>query len=146
MKNEIRRLLVGSVLAGCALAGGCDENHSGGSPGARVDDHAEEIMSSTAKAEARQWMTDPKHVLFKADPKEVGQFVEDFYKAGAVQVLIGDIEEHDGTLYGESLLVVLPQGKDLRAKIFEVVGRADMAFENDPVSDKGQKYLYWSLD
>ncbi len=91
-------------------------------------------------------MKQPKHVFFKADPKQVGQFVEAFYGAGATQVLIADIEEHEGTQYGEALLVVLPKDSGIRARLFEVGGRADTAFQNDPVSDKGQKYLYYSLD
>ena len=33
-----------------------------------------------------------------------------------------------------------------RAKLFDIGCRAYTAFENDPVSDKGQKYLYYSLD
>jgi len=146
MKKEIRRLLVGSILAGCALVGGCDKHPPEGSLETRVDKHGEEILASSAKAEARQWMKEPKHVFFKANAKEVAQFVEEFYQAGAVRVLIADIEEHDNTQFGESLLVELPQAADLRAKIFEVGGRADTAFQNDPVSDKGQKYLYYSLD
>jgi hypothetical protein len=72
--------------------------------------------------------------------------VEEFYGAGATQVLIADIEEHDGTQYGEALLIVLPKEAGARAKLFEVGARADTAYQNDPVTDKGQKYLYYSLD
>jgi hypothetical protein len=42
--------------------------------------------------------------------------------------------------------VVLPKDKDARTKIFEVGSRADAAYQNDPTTDKGQKYLYYSLD
>jgi len=158
MKYEIRNVIVSAVLLAMALCGGCgkhqsttsggtqSEGQSEGSLEARVDKHGEEILASSAKAEARQWMKQPKHVFFKADPKQVGQFVEEFYRAGATQVLVADIEEHDGTQYGEALLVVLPKDSGVRAKLFEVGGRADTAFQNDAVSDKGQKYLYYSLD
>ena len=81
---------------------------SGGSSGqskgstADIDKHGEQIMASSTKAEAREWMKQPKHVFFKEDPKVVAQFVEDFYQAGAVQVFIGDVEDHDGTQYGHA--------------------------------------------
>lgn len=155
----MKRLFTASLLLTLALASGCNNSNSpGASSGgdsdgdskgalvARIDKHGDEIMSGTTKAEAREWMKQPKHVFFKADPKQVGQFVEDFYSAGATQVLIADIEEHDGVQYGESLLVVLPKDKAARTKVFEVGARADTAFEDDPVSDQGQKYFYNGLD
>jgi hypothetical protein len=158
MRNVIRILLIGSTLAVFALVGGCSkqqstatadsasEAESQGSLEARVDKHGDKIMASSAKAEARQWMKQPSHIFFKADPKAVAQFVEDFYRAGAAQVLIADIEEHEGKQFGEALLVVLPKDASVRVKLFEIGSRADTAFQNDSVSDRGQKYLYYSLD
>ena len=135
-----------STSGGATTASGDSDDDSQGSLVTKIDKHGEEIMAGTTKAEAREWMKQPKHVFFKADPKQVAQFVEDFYQAGAEQVLIADIEEHDGVQYGESLLVVLPKDKAARAKLFLVESRADTAFEDDPVTDQGQKYLYNSLD
>ena len=153
----MKTLLTSSLLIALVLASGCSKSRStaagdGSSEQSQdsliagIDKHGDEIMASSAKAEARQWMKQPKHVFFKADPKEVAQFVEDFYQAGAVQVFIADIEEESGNQYGESLLVVLPKDANARAKLFEVEARADTAFQDDPVSDKGQKYLYNGLD
>src|SRR5579872_3593051 len=115
MRNQIRTFLVGSSLFVFALSPGCNKQQSTSSGSnnsssqsddqsqdsleAKVDKHGDEIMASSAKAEARDWMKQPKHVFFKTDAKQVAQFVEDFYKAGANQVLIGDIEEHDGAQY-----------------------------------------------
>jgi hypothetical protein len=76
----------------------------------------------------------------------VAQFVEEFYDAGAMQVFIADIAEQGGNQYGESLLVVLPKDANTRGKLFEIGARAETAFQDDAVSDKGQKYLYYSLD
>jgi len=158
MKNLIRNILFGTTLIGLTLACGCrkqpdvttadnpPEESSTDSLEARIDKHGVEIMASSDKAEARQWMKQPAHIFFKADPKAVAQFVEDFYQAGAAQVFIADIEEHEGKQYGESLFIVLPKEPALRTKIFEVGSRADTAFQNDSVTDKGQKYLYYSLD
>ncbi|HMF15373.1 MAG TPA: hypothetical protein VKE94_23825 [Gemmataceae bacterium] len=113
---------------------------------ARIDRHGDAIVASAAKAEARQWMNHPSHLFFKANSKEVGRFVEEFYAAGASQVVIADIEEHEGKQFGEGLLVVLPREPSARSKLFEIGARAAAAFQDDPVTDKGQKYLYYSLD
>ena len=158
MKTKFTQWMAGLMLIALALASGCNKAGSGSSASSgdadddkgtleeRVDRHGDEVMTSTTKAEAREWMKQPKHVFFKADAKQVGKFVEDFYGAGATQVLICDIEEEEGAQYGEGLLVVLPTDKDARKKLFEVDARANTAFQNDSTSDKGQKYLYYSLD
>jgi hypothetical protein len=123
-----------------------DEPESEDSLEARVDKHGDKVMASSAKAEARHWMKQRSHVFFKAAPTKVAKFVEQFYAAGAKEVLIADIEEHDGLEYGEALLIVLPNEPKARAKLFNIGSRAETAFDNDAVSDKGQKYLYYSLD
>jgi hypothetical protein len=148
MKN-ITHLISALAFAALALSTGCEKLSSG--PGAdtlegRIDKHGDEIMASSAKGEARDWMKQPSHISFEKDPKGLEKFVEDFYAAGATQVLIGDIEEHDGKQFAGSLLVVLPKDSAARAKIFEVGARANTAFQEDPVTDKGQKYLYYSFD
>jgi hypothetical protein len=115
MRDKIRKQLVGSTLALFVFAVGCgkppstptassvSEDKSEGSLEARIDKHGEKIMVSSAKAEARQWMKQPSHVIFKTDPKQVAKFVEEFYDAGATQVLIADIEEHEGKQFGGGL-------------------------------------------
>jgi len=147
---------VTSVLLGLSIVAGCGKHRPAASANkeselspdsleARIDRHGDEIMASAARAEARQWMNHPSHVFFKANPKEVGRFVEEFYSAGASQVVIADIEEHEGKQFGGGLLVVLPREPSTRSKLFELGARAAAVFQNDPVTDKGQKYLYYSL-
>src|SRR5262249_41294185 len=151
MKNPTAKLLAISLLSALALATGCSkqsstasdssdaDDNSAGSLETRIDKHGEEIMAGNAKAQARAWMKDPSHVFFKANAKQVAQYVEAFYSAGATQVYIADIEEHDGKQFGESLLVVLPKDSAARAKLFEIESGAATTFDDDPVSDKGQK-------
>ncbi len=141
----MKKPLTASLLIALALAGACSNSDSDPLI-AKIDKHGDEILASNTKAEARAWMTHPHHVFFKADPKQVAQFVEDFYQAGAEKVYIADIEEEQGNFYGEGLLVVLPKDAAARAKLFEVESRADTAFDDTPVTDKGQKYLYNGLD
>jgi hypothetical protein len=157
MTYQVGRLLIGSALVGLALMNGCGKQRSTATVSAkseqptsdslegRIDQHGDRIIASPSKAEARQWMKQPSHVFLKANPQEVSRFVEEFYSAGATQVFIADIEEHEGKLFGEALLVVLPQDAPARAKLFEIGARAAATFQNDPVTDKGQKYLYYSL-
>ncbi len=153
MKNKRLTLLACLALAvgGCEKGPSASSSSSSDSSGdgslvSKVDKHGDEVMASSAKAEAREWMKNPKHVFFKADPKEIKVFVEDFYGAGATQVMIADIESHEGTDYGEAMLIVLPKDSAARAKVFQIGVRADTAFQNDPITDQGQKYLYYSLD
>jgi hypothetical protein len=153
----MKKIWACSLLAALALASGCGKSASttgsddsdGSSKNdliAKIDTHGDEIVASNTKGEAREWMKGAKHVFFKADPKVVAQFVEDFYQAGAAQVYIADVETEEGNDYGESLLVVLPKDPAARAKLFQVEARADTTFDDDPVPDKGQKYLYNGLD
>jgi hypothetical protein len=156
MRNEARELLAAAVLLGLTIVAGCGKHRPTATANkeweqepdsleARIDRHGDEIMASAARAEARQWMNHPSHGFFKANPKEVGRFVEEFYSAGASQVVIADIEQHEGKQFGEGLLVVLPREQSARAKLFEIGARAATTFQNDPVTDKGQKYFYFSL-
>jgi hypothetical protein len=137
-----------SVLSACGKEStSADTNiHDGSHDSAemRMDKHGEEIMASPTKQEARQWLKGSKHLFFKSDSKTVGQFVEDFYNAGAKQVLIADLEEHEGNQYAGSILVVLPDEDSAREKVFDVGMRADIVFGQDPVIDRGQKYLYYT--
>jgi hypothetical protein len=139
------------------LACACSKTESGGanesshdgsqdSPEMRMDKHGDEIMASSARQEARKWIKEPKHLFFKSDSKTVGQFVEDFYNAGAAQVLIADLEDHEGNQYAGSILVVLPTDGAAREKVFDVGMRADIVFGQDPVIDRGQRYLYYTPD
>lgn len=141
--KNMKALLVSFLLVAVAFVNGCSRPESAAA--AKIDKNGDEIMASSTRAEARQWMKQPKHVFFKADPKEVAKFIEDFYQAGAVQVYIADIEEFQGYQYGESLLVVLPKDASARAKLFQIGARAETAFQNDPRTDVGQKYLYYQF-
>jgi hypothetical protein len=112
----------------------------------RIDKHGDEALAGDKKAEAREWLKSENHVLFKGARKQLAQFIEDFYNAGAPQVWIVDLEEHDGKQYGGALLVVLPSDATARAKLFQVNERASLAYKEDLIVDRGQKYLYYGLD
>jgi hypothetical protein len=146
-------------FAGCGKQSGSSSGSSGSSSAdagdgdgsdqpleVRIDHHGDEIMASSKKYEARDWMKDPNHIFFKEDKKQVSQFIEDFYNAGATQVVIGDTEEHDGATFAGAVLVVLPQDSAARAKVFEINSKVGPFFQEDPVTDKGQKYLLYTPD
>jgi hypothetical protein len=143
-----------ALLAGCedqnagpAAAGPAATDDSGGGKESliqRIDKHGDEIMAADKKAEARQWLKDPNHGFFKANRDQVAKFIEDFYSAGADQVIIGDMETLEGKELAGALLVVLPKDAAARAKLFEIGKRAGDLYQEDPVGDQGQKYLYFS--
>ena len=144
MKKNLTLLSAVAIACLLVLAIGCSKPQD--SLVAAIDKHGDEIMASTEKAEARDWMKETNHIFFKEDPKPVSQDIEDFYNAGATQVLIADIEKEDGYDYGGALLVILPKDPAARTNLFQIGSRADTDFQNDPVTDEGQKYLYYSLD
>jgi hypothetical protein len=155
MRNETRKLSTVSFLTLLAFTVSCgkqstansnDASNAQGSAETRMQQHGDEIMASSQKQEARQWLKNPNHLFFKADAKMVSQFVEDFYNAGATQVLVADMDNEQGVQYCGSILVVLPADSTAREKLFEVGMRADICFGQDPVIDDGQKYLYYTPD
>ena len=87
------KLAVSSLIIALAFAPGCSkretstksesERSTEGPNLNEIDKHGDEILASADKAEARQWLKNPSHVFFKEDPKQVKQFIEDFYEAGA---------------------------------------------------------------
>jgi hypothetical protein len=111
-----------------------------------TDEHCDEALAKNNKGEAREWLKDATHIFFKGDKKQIAQFIEDFYSAGAEQVYIADTETHNGSVYGGSLLVVLPQYAGARAKIFDLDKKVSQAFDEDAVQDRGQKYLFHAFD
>ena len=55
-----------------------------------IDEHGDEALTKNNKGEAREWLKDESHIFFKANRKQIAQFIEDFYSAGATQVYIVD--------------------------------------------------------
>lgn len=151
----------GGFLAVVAIAVlfslGCEDQQAG-APAAggagevpleqRLEKAGDEIIASDKKAEAREWLKDDNHVLFKfhGGKKKLAELVEEFYAAGAEMVYIGNIESEAGKDFAGTALVVLPQDASKRSKLFEIDKRVGPEFQEDPVSDKGQKYLYYSFD
>jgi len=137
---------------------GCEDERAGGPaaggaareapPEQRIDKAGDEIMASDKKAEARQWLKDDNHVLFKfrGGKKKLSDLVDEFYSAGAEKVYVGNIESEAGKDFAGTVLVVLPEDFAARSKLFKIDERVGPELQEDPVADRGQKYLYYSLD
>ena len=130
-----------SVLALLVAVSGCGKNDV-----AALDKAGDEDLASPNKAEARQWLSAPSHVVFRGEKQAVIKFVDEFYAAGVVMVYVTGIEKLGGTEVTETLLLVLPKDSAVRARVFEVANRAKQAFQNNPDKDVGQKYLSFVLD
>jgi len=151
----------GGFLAVAAIAAlfslGCEDQQAG-APAAggagevpleqRLEKAGDKIMASDKKAEAREWLKDDNHVLFKFREGKPGlvKIVDEFYSAGAEKVYVGDIDTEQGKDFAGTVLVVLPKDGAARSKLFEIDKRVGPEFQEDPVTDKGQKYLYYSFD
>src|SRR5262245_27869796 len=85
------------------------EGDSDQSRAARFDRHAEEQIASSQALEARKWLKTAKHVIFKHANRQVAQLVDEFYQAGANQVYVADVEEHEGAQFATMLIVALPK-------------------------------------
>jgi hypothetical protein len=129
-----------------AVPGGNSKAQEEAVSNAKVDEHGDEALAGKNKGEAREWLKDASHIFFKGDRKQIAQFIEDFYSAGAAQVYIVDTETHKGSVYGGAILVVLPQDVAVRAKIFSMDKDVARAFDEDSVMDQGQKYLFHAFD
>jgi hypothetical protein len=154
-------LAAGLVVLLAATALGCGKRDAAGSSAAsakgaeresdqsreaRFDKHAQEQIASSQAFEARKWLKTPKHVIFKHAKGQVAQLVDEFYQAGASQVYVAGVEEHEGSQFGTMLIVALPSDAAARKKIFAIAKQAEDLFQNDPTSDAKQKYLLFSLD
>lgn len=148
-----------SVVALLLTGAGCSKKEGTGSNSAasveskpevvnvaELDKAGEEDLASPNKAEARQWLKAPSHVVFKGEKQSVIKFVDEFYAASAVTVYVTGIEKLGNTDVTETLLVVLPKDSAERARVFEVGNRFGQTIHDDPDKDLGQKYLSFVLD
>src|SRR5262249_37366932 len=112
-------LATGLVVLLAATALGCGKRDAGGSSAAsakgaeresdqsreaRFDKHAEEQIASSQAFEARKWLKTTRHVIFKHANQQVAQLVDEFYQAGASQVYVAGVEEHEGSQFGTMLI------------------------------------------
>lgn len=135
--------------AGAPAAGGGAGMQAGEVPlEQRIEKAGDEIMASDKKAEAREWLKDDNHLLFKFHDGKAGliKIVDEFYAAGAEKVYVGNVESEAGKDFAGTVLVVLPDDFSARTKLFKIDERVAPVFDEDPAADRGQKYLYYSLD
>lgn len=106
--------------------------------------------------EARQWLADnagPSPLASNrfGEKENAIAFVEQLYQAGARAVYVVNIMNDPQTIrdeggpYADSLVVMLPEDKDKREKLFELIGAESRREGFDPDKDHGQKelFLWW---
>ncbi|HUT28610.1 MAG TPA: hypothetical protein VMX13_02375 [Sedimentisphaerales bacterium] len=115
------------------------------------------ILGDLERHEARQWLRTNKNVSplasnrFGTKEKAVA-FVEQLYEAGAETVYVTNIQKEDwrikdeGGPYADAVIVVLPEDKEKRQKLFEIcrVEAEKEGFEG--MKDMGQKELFFWWD
>jgi hypothetical protein len=112
----------------------------------RFDQYAEREIDSSKAFEARTWFKTPKHVTARHGNQQVTQLVDEFYQAGAGQVYVAGVEEHEGTAFATQLIVTLPKDAADRKETFSIAKKVEQLTQTDPISDVGQKFLLFSLD
>jgi hypothetical protein len=114
-----------------------------------VNEHEAKFVKKllrTRKAEAQEWLRaeTPKslRVLGELEYEPAVALVQRFYDAGAVKVLVIDIQECPGGESANDLIVNLPSDARLRKQLFKL--RAEVVephgFEGD--TDDGDRYLF----
>jgi len=112
------------------------------------DKFCENILSSGKAIEARRWLKGKKCYLGESmDDKETVKFIESFYKAGAVNVWIFDINEDElGVEYSGRIIIELPQNTKKREKLIKLSNKVTAGNGYEEEIDFGQKYIFLMLD
>lgn len=157
--------IVSMNISGCGLAdsaapgkGKSETRSSDTEPDpddAKSDQKDLEELLGKKKVEAREWLANPKSVLWKGDRKQILDGVKAMYAAGAVKIYAVDILEHEGREVSTEFAVELPADKVARSRVINAHNkfwkkylRHDDAEElkSFTVTDQGQKYLIMNFD
>ncbi|MBI1756546.1 MAG: hypothetical protein HYR64_05510 [Fimbriimonas ginsengisoli] len=99
--------------------------------------------------EARAWLADDKHVLFKASKEGVSKLVGDLYAAGAPELRFGKIvsdKDLGDREFAGVLIAKLPTEPATRNRVFEAMNAFWKQMGDDPVKDEGQEFAGFMLD
>jgi len=118
---------------------------------AHNDEFCESLLRGPHTAEARKWFAEMK----PGKPRTVGEFettsesiaeIEAFYTAGAVRVMLVEIDDYGGMRNTGKLVITLPPEPFAREQVLARTNRWATQNGFDADSDNGQKYVYVSLD
>jgi hypothetical protein len=117
----------------------------------RIYKDEEKDFAAEKKVEAKRWLKSSLHLPYRENKAKVLRYVNAFYSAGAVEVLMANLRKRaigkaQPLEEARLMLVVLPQTSEARRKVFDVVREAPREWMNDPDPDVGQKYLWYSFD
>lgn len=134
---------IGLTLTGCEdamlVAGGATAN-------------AAETANNMHGPEARRWLRNNESESPLASNRfgsteNAVKFVNELYRAGAVEVLVPDeaIEADEFEVYADSLVVVLPQDPTKRRRVLGICGREAHreGFDLGEDDGSGRIFLWW---
>ncbi len=131
------------VFAGCPRHGGTKTATSNANDQTAKEEAAIENDLKKEKFEARDWLQDSSHEVFKMGGRErFAKMADTYYEIGAKEVWMTRCSKHEQTTFAGAMVVVLPTSKDERKEFFE------KANEKSPgeFEDKGEKYIILDLD
>ena len=157
-KNVFGTLLACLLIVGCAKksddsATALDESENPEVAGKKMtketDEMVEEILKGTDKMEAADWIK--KYPQSAVGENEQGQalllapIVASVKQAGAKRVVIEYATLGQAQFLG-GMIVVLPTEPPARQKLFALEPKLSELCQQTPVTDRGQKYLYYSFE
>ena len=107
-----------------------------------------EMLEKPDKAEAMQWFKEgisngKVRTVGELNEKKTEKILTNLYELGSITVFAVEIDSYeDGDQTTDSLIVELPEDKNLRAKLFKEIGKHAIKQGFDPDEDVGQKYLF----
>jgi len=113
-----------------------------------------ELLNAEPTVEAIEWLERPR---VSGEKRVIGAggsmleetaalaLVRDLYRAGADEVCaVNTVQEAGADDHADGLLIVLPNGEEPRARLFELVYRQAQALGREPTRDDGQRYALMS--
>lgn len=156
---SLTRYLLGMVLSTPLLLAGCGDlpefKDAGQLSAAARDREAEEMIAKRQAPEARAWLADGNHGLWKVDVATAKRLVEGLYGAGAPQVYVTNIARRDSKEIASEFMAEVPADAAARARVFqfgEAFWKSYLPDESPEdlrelaEEDKGQKYMMFNFD
>ncbi|QDU78995.1 hypothetical protein Pla110_06990 [Polystyrenella longa] len=116
------------------------------------DKFVQQFLGATNTKEALEWLqTSPgpgQRFLGEGLSQEQSiEFVQQFYDAGAQEVLAVEIDDYEGGFENTGKLVIeLPEESDSRAVLLDMIGKIAVEKGFEPDQDSGQQYVFLMLD
>jgi hypothetical protein len=121
---------------------GDDEGSAKKSPGAKYDDRAEELLSGTHKADAKEWVEKGNNAFSGRTHDQSRRIVATLLSMGGqFMVVVEPVKKGEEKEVGPVLVFLLPTDKPSRKKIFDFYPSLGKTYGISGPKDEGQGYM-----